>query len=177
MVTPFILRPRVGRRGDADTGHQVLLPQEPLPVALAAQLDGPGVIGTAAGDEELAVALLHIGGVVAAHQQGEGLAGGVAVFRRCPHKVGEGDVALAVPEAVVQEGDVLPVQRPGAPQPVEHLLPNGLVGTVGAQSADGEGCGLEGGVQTGLRQCLHKPQTHPRIILGAVCGLCEHLLC
>lgn len=22
-----------------------------------------------------------------------------------------------------------------------------------------------------------KPQTHPRIILGAVCGLCEQLLC
>ena len=79
-------------------------------------------------------------------------AGGIAVFRRCTHKVGEGDVALAVPEAVVQEGDLLPVHGAGAPQPVEHLQPDVFIGTVGAQRADGEGCGLKGGVQTGLRQ-------------------------
>ena len=57
----------------------------------AQQLDGVGVIGTAAGDEQFAVALPGAGGVVTAHQKREGWRGQVPFSGDAP-KAGEGEL-------------------------------------------------------------------------------------
>ena len=66
MNPPFGLRPRVGGFWGADTGEQILLPEEPFSVAATlTQLDGAGGVRAAAGDEQLHIAMLLTGDMVA----------------------------------------------------------------------------------------------------------------
>ena len=95
-------RPGVGGLGGTDTGEQVLLPEEPLPIAAPlSEFDGARAVRAAAGDKQFHIALLLTGNMVAFHPDGIGLVGCVIVVGGRAGKVGEGKVGLSVTEAVV----------------------------------------------------------------------------
>ena len=95
-------RPGVGGLGGTDTGEQVLLPEEPLPIATPlSEFDGARAVRAAAGDKQFHIALLLTGNMVAFHPDGIGLVGCVIVVGGRAGKVGEGKVGLSVTEAVV----------------------------------------------------------------------------
>ena len=79
---PFGLCPRVGGLEGADTGEQILLPEEPLPIAAPlTQLDRAGIIRAAAGDKQFHISLLLTGNMVAFDADGIGLSGGCSCCR------------------------------------------------------------------------------------------------
>ena len=104
MNPPSGLRPWVGGFWGADTGEQILLPEEPFSIAAPlTQLDGAGIIRTPARDKQLHIALFLTRDMVAFHPNGIGLGGRIVVVRGGAHKVGKGQVGLSVTETVVQE--------------------------------------------------------------------------
>ena len=134
MNPPFGLRPWVGGFWGADTGEQILLPEEPFSIAAP---------------------LTHLTrDMVAFHPNGIGLGGRIVVVRGGAHKVGKGQVGLSVTETVVQEGNILSVQGARAPQPVQHVLADLPIGSIGAQGQDSQRCRLKGGVKGCLRECF-----------------------
>ena len=139
----------------ADAGQQVLLPQEPLAVGRTqTQLDGTGIVRTAAGDKQLHVALLLSGYMIAFDRDRVRLCRRIIVVRSRTYKVGEGQVGLAVTETVVDEGNLLSVQRTGSPQPIQHLGTDVLVGCIGAERKNRKSRRFEGSVKACFRKRL-----------------------
>lgn len=94
--------PGVGGLRGADTGEQILLPEEPFPIAAPlSEFDGARAVRAAAGDKQFHIALLLTGNMVAFHPDGIGLGGCVIVVGGRAGEVGEGKVGLSVTEAVV----------------------------------------------------------------------------
>ena len=95
-------RPGVGGLGGTDTGEQVLLPEEPLPIATPlSEFDGARAVRAAAGDKQFHIALLLTGNMVALNPNGIGQGGRIVIFGSGAGKVGEGEVGLSVAEAIV----------------------------------------------------------------------------
>ena len=64
-------RPGVGGLGGTDTGEQILLPEEPFPIAAPlSEFDGARAVRAAAGDKQFHIALFNVGSVVALHSNG-----------------------------------------------------------------------------------------------------------
>lgn len=102
MNPPFGLRPWVGGFWGADTGEQILLPEEPFSIAAPLpEFDGARAVRAAAGDKQFHIALLLTGNMVAFHPDGIGLSRCVIVVGGRAGEVGEGKVGLSVTEAVV----------------------------------------------------------------------------
>ena len=140
----------------ADAGQQVLLPQEPLAVRAAlTQLDGTGVIGTAAGDKQLHIPLLLTGHMVALNGNRVRLGGCVVVVRCGAGEIGKRQVGLAVAEAVVQERNFLSVQRARSAQPIQHLRSDALICRIRTQSENRKCRRFEGCVEACLGKRLH----------------------
>ena len=119
MNPPFGLRPWVGGFWGADTGEQILLPEEPFSIAAPLPaFDGARAVRAAAGDKQFPISQLLIGNMAAFDPYGIGLCGCIVIVRSGTHKVSEGQIELPISETVVQEGDLLSVQRPRPPQPV-----------------------------------------------------------
>ena len=95
-------RPGVGGLGGTDTGEQVLLPEEPFPIAAPlSEFDGARAVRAAAGDKQFHIALLLTGNVVALNPNGIGQDGRIVIFGSGAGKIGEGEVGLSVAEAIV----------------------------------------------------------------------------